>query len=82
MSKYTAFISYRHLTPDADIAKKLHTMIENYGIPGSVKRKTGMRRCHPKDCSSTRIMRTESSETNLLPPRSTACTALKQENRS
>ena len=43
MSKYTAFISYRHLTPDADIAKKLHTMIENYGIPGSVKRKTGMR---------------------------------------
>ena len=44
MGKYTAFISYRHLTPDADIAKKLHSMIENYGIPGAIKKKTGIRK--------------------------------------
>ena len=44
MGKYTAFISYRHLSPDADIAKKLHSMIENFGIPGAIKKKTGMKK--------------------------------------
>lgn len=31
--KYTAFISYRHLEPDATIAKKIHTMIETFKAP-------------------------------------------------
>ncbi len=31
--KYTAFISYRHLEPDASIAAKVHTMIETFPIP-------------------------------------------------
>ena len=39
---YSAFISYRHVTPDREIATKLHTLIENYGIPASVKKKLGI----------------------------------------
>ena len=39
--KYCAFISYRHVSPDSDIAKALHTAIETYGIPGSIKKRTG-----------------------------------------
>ena len=35
--QYKAFISYRHLSPDQDIAKKLHSYIENYNIPSSLK---------------------------------------------
>ena len=35
--QYKAFISYRHTEPDASIAKKLHTMIENYAIPATRK---------------------------------------------
>lgn len=31
--KYTAFISYRHLKPDAQIAKSIHTMIETFKAP-------------------------------------------------
>lgn len=31
--KYIAFISYRHLEPDATIAKKIHTMIETFKLP-------------------------------------------------
>lgn len=31
--KYDAFISYRHIKPDADIAEKLHSLIENYKVP-------------------------------------------------
>ena len=31
--KYIAFISYRHLEPDATIAKKIHTMIETFRLP-------------------------------------------------
>ncbi len=38
MSRYTAFISYRHLTPDEEVAKKLHTMIETFGVPAPLKR--------------------------------------------
>ncbi len=42
--KYCAFISYRHQSPDQEIAKALHTAIETYGIPASVKKKTGMKK--------------------------------------
>ncbi len=42
--KYCAFISYRHLTPDQEIAQKLHTAIETYGIPASVRQRAGRRR--------------------------------------
>lgn len=31
--KYTAFISYRHIEPDATIAQKIHTIIETFPIP-------------------------------------------------
>ena len=41
---YSAFISYRHQSPDQEIAKALHTAIETYGIPTSVKKQTGVRR--------------------------------------
>lgn len=40
--RYKAFISYRHQSPDQDIAKKLHTYIENYAIPASLKKSQGM----------------------------------------
>ena len=43
MSRYTAFISYRHLTPDEEVAKKLHTMIETFGVPAPLKRSLGIR---------------------------------------
>ena len=39
--EYVAFISYRHLSPDMEAAKKLHTAIETYRIPGNIRRKTG-----------------------------------------
>ena len=42
--QYTAFISYRHVSPDADIAKKLHTLIETYAIPKDVQKKTGKKK--------------------------------------
>ena len=41
-TKYAAFISYRHLTPDQEIAKKLHRLIESYSIPSAL-RKDGRR---------------------------------------
>ncbi len=41
---YTAFISYRHQTPDQEIAKRLHTAIETYPIPGSIRKKTGLKK--------------------------------------
>lgn len=37
-SQYNAFISYRHVSPDQEIAKKLHSQIENYNIPSSLKK--------------------------------------------
>ena len=40
--QYKAFISYRHQSPDQDIAKKLHTQIETYGIPASLKKSLGI----------------------------------------
>ncbi len=41
---YKAFISYRHVSPDQEIAKKLHTQIETYGIPASLKKSLGISR--------------------------------------
>ena len=35
-TQYCAFISYRHQSPDQEIAKALHTAIETYGIPAAV----------------------------------------------
>ncbi len=31
--KYCAFISYRHYTPDMEIAQRLHSLIEQYTVP-------------------------------------------------
>ncbi len=42
--RYCAFISYRHQTPDQEIAKALHTAIENYGIPRSVRKQSGRKK--------------------------------------
>ena len=41
---YCAFISYRHVSPDSDIAKTLHTAIETYAIPASVRKQAGKKR--------------------------------------
>ena len=38
---FCAFISYRHQSPDQEIAKKLHTAIETYRIPAAIRKKTG-----------------------------------------
>ncbi len=43
--KYCAFISYRHQSPDREIAGRLHTLIENYVSPASVRGKKGAK--HP-----------------------------------
>ncbi|MBR3129989.1 MAG: toll/interleukin-1 receptor domain-containing protein [Clostridia bacterium] len=43
-NRYCAFISYRHQSPDQEIAKALHTAIETYGIPAAVKKQTGRKR--------------------------------------
>lgn len=39
--KYCAFISYRHKELDKYVAKKLHTMIERYTIPGELRESWG-----------------------------------------
>lgn len=39
--RYKAFISYRHQSPDDKIAEKLHTLIENYSIPLSIRQAKG-----------------------------------------
>ena len=44
-SRYCAFISYRHRDPDMAVAKRLHTMIENYTIPAGIRGKDGKK--HP-----------------------------------
>lgn len=41
---YCAFISYRHQSPDQEIAKALHTAIETYGIPAAIKKQTGKKK--------------------------------------
>ena len=42
--RFTAFISYRHQSPDDAIAKALHTAIETYGVPASIRKKTGQKK--------------------------------------
>ena len=42
--KYDAFISYRHAELDMEIAKKVHTGLETYKIPGAVRNKTGKKK--------------------------------------
>ena len=42
--KYTAFISYRHGGNDEFVAKTLHTMLENYRVPGKLAAKIGKKR--------------------------------------
>ena len=42
--RYCAFISYRHQSPDDVIAKALHTAIETYGVPASIRKKTGRKK--------------------------------------
>ena len=46
MSEYTydAFISYRHVEHDKAVAKKLHTLIETYGIPSGVAASCGKKK--------------------------------------
>ena len=38
---YDAFISYRHLQLDKAVAKSLHTLIETYRIPASIRKRIG-----------------------------------------
>ena len=42
--RFTAFISYRHQSPDQEVAKWLHTAIETYHIPAAIKKQTGIRK--------------------------------------
>ncbi|MTV50833.1 TIR domain-containing protein [Heliobacillus mobilis] len=41
---YDAFISYRHTDLDIEVAKKLHRLLENYRIPRSIAKQTGVKR--------------------------------------
>ena len=41
---FTAFISYRHQSPDMDVAQRLHTAIETYRIPAGIRKKTGRKK--------------------------------------
>ena len=43
--QYCAFISYRHYTPDKEVAQRLHSLIENYVIPSSLRGEDGAK--HP-----------------------------------
>ena len=42
--RYDAFISYRHAPLDMEIAKKVHTGLETYHVPGAVQKKTGKKK--------------------------------------
>lgn len=42
--RYKAFISYRHESPDQEIAKRLHSLIENFAIPLNLKKSLGIRK--------------------------------------
>jgi len=41
MYQYDAFISYRHVEPDASIAAALHKKLESYKLPDNVKATLG-----------------------------------------
>jgi len=43
--RYCAFISYRHTSPDLEIASQLHRLIERYTIPSALRASRGAR--HP-----------------------------------
>ena len=43
--RYCAFISYRHYTPDKEVAQRLHSLIENYTIPSALRGEGGLK--HP-----------------------------------
>ena len=42
---YCAFISYRHVSPDQEIAARLHRLIERYTVPKALRGSEGQR--HP-----------------------------------
>ena len=42
--RYCAFISYRHQSPDMQVAKALHSAIETYRVPAGIRAKTGKKR--------------------------------------
>ena len=56
---FDAFISYRHVEPDSFVAKNIHKMLENYKLPGNVRKK--IKKVYGKDCKTkiTRIFRDE-----------------------
>jgi hypothetical protein len=41
---YGAFISYRHQSPDMEIAARLHKQIENYVIPSGIRQQSSKKR--------------------------------------
>ena len=41
---YNAFISYKHVSPDMDVARRLHTILENYQIPKKLQESSGIRK--------------------------------------
>ncbi len=41
---YKAFISYRHTSPDQEIASKLHTLIETYSVPRDIRASLGIQK--------------------------------------
>ena len=42
--KYDAFISYRHAPLDMEIAKRIHTGLETFRVPASVRKQTGKKK--------------------------------------
>lgn len=42
--KYDAFISYRHAPLDMEIAKKVHSGLENYHVPAATQKKIGKKK--------------------------------------
>ncbi|MBP5279280.1 MAG: toll/interleukin-1 receptor domain-containing protein, partial [Erysipelotrichaceae bacterium] len=42
--QYKAFISYRHVSPDKEIATRLHSLIENFNIPAGIRKKLNTKR--------------------------------------
>jgi WD40 repeat protein len=43
-SKYTAFISYRHIPLDITVAKAIHYKLETYKIPVAIRKQTGIKK--------------------------------------
>ena len=72
-SQYTAFISYRHQTPDQEIAKKLHQMIETYTVPAALRQDAAIRKllkrvgldALPEPLRDTALLRLANPEASL-----------------